>query len=112
MVTKGFLGETPLQESQNLVLSSSVMDLICKLDPKDPIITFELKEGRNTISSLKIMPDIHLDSMLILSVDKFLKENRMDKSLLNNVKVKGRVNLSSSSHKIVMAFVNALNSQT
>lgn len=51
----------------------------------------------------------HFDSLLIDSIDRFFKRNKINPLSLNRAKTRGRLNKVSSSHKIAKTVVIALN---
>ncbi|HAU07399.1 MAG: hypothetical protein UW46_C0005G0005 [Candidatus Yanofskybacteria bacterium GW2011_GWF1_44_227] len=77
-------------------------------DPHKVIVY--LKEESGTVDFVEIVADHKFDHVLIGAVDKFLKKNKINPLSLKEVKVGGHIDKNSSSHKMVLAFVSALNS--
>ena len=69
--------------------------------------TLELKQGRVLINALDFSFHNNLDDLLIFSVDKILKENRIEALSLKTVKVGGDVDKNSSAYKIALSFIKA-----
>lgn len=89
---------------------SHMPELTIIVNSSNQDILAELKEKGKIIDRMTIPYNLHLDSILIASVDKFLKKNNIEPESLNNVKVKGKSSPTSSSHRIVSTFVKALKS--
>ena len=70
-------------------------------------ITLELKQGKKWIDALDFSFHGNLDDLLISSVDKVLKKNRIEASSLKTIKVEGNVDKNSSAFKIAFTFVQA-----
>ena len=70
-------------------------------------IRLELKRGRMLIDALDFSFQSNLDDLLISSVDKILKRNRIDALSLKTIKIEGDVDKNSSSYKIALTFVQA-----
>ncbi|KKT28451.1 MAG: hypothetical protein UW43_C0006G0015 [Candidatus Yanofskybacteria bacterium GW2011_GWA1_44_21] len=86
------------------------MDLVITLGKENKVI-LELRNKKGLIDRLQIEPHLHLDSILISSVDKFFKRNKIKAEFIDNVKVKGIASPTSSSHRIIQTFAQALKSQ-
>jgi hypothetical protein len=87
------------------------MILSIKIDNNLKEITASLKDGRRVLDSIKIGAGKDLDYLLIASIDKLFKRNRINPTMLNSVSVVGHIDKNSSSHKIILAFVQALKAQ-
>ena len=70
-------------------------------------VTLELKQGRVLIDTLDFSFHGNLDDLLISSVDKVLKENRIEELSLKTVSIEGNVDKNSSAYKIALTFVKA-----
>ena len=70
-------------------------------------IRLELKQGRVLIDTLDFYFHANLDDLLISSVDKILKENKIEALSLKTVKVGGDVDKNSSAYKIAFSFIKA-----
>ena len=82
------------------------MDLIINFKDLGKI-GLELKQGRVSIDTLDFSFQGNLDDVLITSVDKFLKKNRINALSLKTVRVDGRVDQNSSAYKIALTFIKA-----
>ena len=69
--------------------------------------TLELKQGRVLINALDFSFRNNLDDLLIFSVDKILKENRIEALSLKTVRVEGDIDKNSSAYKIAVSFIEA-----
>lgn len=85
------------------------MDLIIK-SPALKNITLELKRSRTTVDTVDFSFDKNLDTLLIVSIDKFLKRNRIDILSLKSVRIDENIDKVSSLYKIVKAYQAAVNS--
>ncbi len=70
-------------------------------------IRLELVRGRVSIDRLDFLFQGNLDDMLITSVDKILKKNRIETLSLKTVRIGGRVDKNSSAYKIALTFIKA-----
>lgn len=70
-------------------------------------ITLKLKRGQLVVDALDFSFHGNLDDLLIASVDKIFKRNRIEASSLKTIKVEGEVDKNSSAYKIAQTFVNA-----
>ncbi|MBI2068489.1 MAG: hypothetical protein HYT67_00035 [Candidatus Yanofskybacteria bacterium] len=70
-------------------------------------IRLELKQGRRVEDTLDFSFHGNLDDLLISSVDKVLKENRIEALSLKTVSIGGDVDKNSSAYKIALAFIKA-----
>lgn len=73
----------------------------------DPALENDLKNNAKGIVP-KGGVDIHFDTLLVTSIDKILKKNRMDILSLSEVEVGGNANESSSAYQIVQTVVKAI----
>ncbi len=71
----------------------------------------QLMEGETLLDQLIIPIDIHFDTMLVTSIDKIIKKNRIEKSSLRMVQVAPREDLSSVSYRTAQAVAEAIKSQ-
>jgi len=67
------------------------------------------KNGQN-IDQLIIGVDFHFDTVLVTSIDKLLKKNKIDKSSLNKAKVCMKEDFSSVAFRTAQAVAEAINS--
>ena len=70
-------------------------------------ITLKLKRGQTVVDALDFSFHSNLDDLLISSVDKILKRNRIDALSLKTIKIEGDVDKNSSAYKIALTFVQA-----
>jgi hypothetical protein len=70
-----------------------------------------LSRGSIVVDQLIIGLDIHFDTVLVTSIDKVFKRNRIGKSSLNMVKVSPDSDLSSVAYRTAQAVVAAIKSQ-
>jgi hypothetical protein len=67
----------------------------------------QLRNGRRLIATLDFSFRGNLDDLLISSVDKILKENRIEALSLKTMRIGGKVDRNSSAYKIALAFIKA-----
>ena len=84
------------------------MNLIINFTKNRGEVELKLLEGKKLIDSLTFNFDANLDEVLILTVDKILKRNRIESLSLKTVKVAGNIEQSSSAHKIAETFIEAI----
>lgn len=70
-------------------------------------IELKLKQGARLIDALDFSFHGNLDDLLISSVDKVLKENRIEALSLKTISVEGNVDKNSSAYKIALSFIKA-----
>lgn len=70
-------------------------------------IELRLMRGTKLIDALDFSFHGNLDDLLISSVDKVLKENRIEELSLKTVSIGGNVDKNSSAYKIALSFVKA-----
>lgn len=85
------------------------MNLIIKLDKKSRDIELILKEGNKVIDRFILTADHNLDTLLIESIDKILKKNRIDSTRLKKAIIEGELDKTSSTHRIIRVCAKALN---
>ena len=71
-------------------------------------VRLELFQGDQEIDAVDFGFDSNLDTVLIQSVDKILKRNRITTSSLTEVKVVGDVDPNSSAYKIAQTWIEAV----
>lgn len=71
-------------------------------------IELRLTKAGKLIDTLDFSFRGNLDDLLISSVDKILKGNRIEELSLKTVKVEGDIDKNSSAHKIAVSFIEAL----
>ena len=84
------------------------MNLIINFTKNRGEVELKLLEGKKLIDSLTFNFDANLDEVLILTVDKILKRNRIESLSLKTVKVAGNIEQSSSAYKIAETFIEAI----
>jgi hypothetical protein len=67
-----------------------------------------LKEGRAVMDTVDFEFDKNVDTLLLESVDKILKRNKIDITSLKNVRLVGDIDKNSSLYKIVKSFESAV----
>ena len=78
--------------------------------PLDPALGNKRhSEGKNLVPKSGV--DIHFDTVLVSSIDKILKKNRIETSSLKTVKVRGQVDQSSVAYHVALAVAAALESK-
>ncbi len=70
-------------------------------------IELKLVQGKKLIDTLDFLFHGNLDDLLISSVDKILKENRIEALSLKTVRTGGSVDKNSSAYKIALSFIKA-----
>lgn len=70
-------------------------------------IEIRLMWGKKLIDTLDFSFQGNLDDLLISSVDKILKENRIEELSLKTVSIGGNVDKNSSAYQIALSFVKA-----
>lgn len=70
-------------------------------------VQLRLLRGREVVSALDFSFYANLDDLLISSVDKILKENRIEALSLKTISVEGNVDKNSSAYKIAVTFSKA-----
>lgn len=80
------------------------------LDPHTKRAEAASQPAENTARS-GVRVDNHFDTKLVTSIDKILKENRIETSSLKTVKVQGSVDSSSVAYNIALAVAAALKSK-
>lgn len=70
-------------------------------------VEIRLRNGKRLIDTLDFSFRGNLDNLLISSVDKILKENRIEALSLKTLRIGGKVDSNSSAYKIALAFVKA-----
>ena len=71
-------------------------------------IRLELKQRSMFIDALDFSFHANLDDLLITSVDKIFKRNRIETLSLKTIKVAGNVDKNSSAYKIAQTFIEAV----
>ncbi len=71
-------------------------------------IELKLLKNKEVLDMLTIKLDIHLDTLLVTSIDKILKRNRIDTLSLSDVRVAGSVEPSSVAYLVAKAIAEAL----
>ena len=71
-------------------------------------IELRLTNAGKLIYALDFSFNSNLDDLLISSVDKVLKENRIEALSLKTVRVEGDIDKNSSAYKIAVSFIEAL----
>ena len=71
-------------------------------------IELQLTKAGKLIDALDFSFHGNLDDLLISSVDKVLKENRIEALSLKTVGVEGDIDKNSSAYKIAVSFIEAL----
>ena len=84
------------------------MNLIINFTEKRGEVELKLQEGKRLIDTLTFEFEANLDSVLILAVDKIFKRNKIETLSLKMVKITGKVEKSSSAHKIAQTFIEAI----
>lgn len=69
------------------------------------ILEMSLRRGKAVIAAVDFSFDKYVDTLLIESIDKFLKENRIEPMRIDTVRVVGAIDKNSSLYKILQAFV-------
>ena len=87
------------------------MDLIISSEKGTENYSLQLKKGRLIIAKGELSVKGYLDAELIKTVDKFLKENRINPLSLNKVLVKGLNDKTSSKQRIISTFAVAASIQ-
>ena len=70
-------------------------------------VELKLMSNKKLIDTLTFNFDANLDSVLIASVDKILKENRIETLSLKTISIAGEVDRNSSAYKIALSFIKA-----
>jgi len=84
------------------------MNLIINFTEKRGEVELELQEGKELIDALDFSFHANLDDLLITSVDKIFKRNRIETLSLKTIKVAGNVDKNSSAYKIAQTFIEAV----
>jgi hypothetical protein len=71
-------------------------------------IEITLNEGKAVLDTVNFEFDKNLDTLLIESVDKVLKRNKIDITSLKNIGLVGDIDKNSSLYKIVESFKSAV----
>ena len=71
-------------------------------------VELKLLKGKKLIDALDFSFKGNLDDMLISSVDKILKKNRIETLSLKTIKIEGDVDKNSSAYKIAQTFIEAV----
>ncbi len=71
-------------------------------------VAVKLTRNGEDLDMLMVPLDIHFDTMLVTSIDKILKRNRIEPLSICLVKVGGRVNKSSVAYMMAQAIAAAL----
>lgn len=87
------------------------MNLIIFFPQPRPEVELRLTHKESLVDQLIIPLDIHFDTVLVTSIDKLLKRNKIDVSSLNNVQVGPETDLSSVAYRTAQAVVAALKTQ-
>ncbi|OGN33611.1 MAG: hypothetical protein A3I39_01240 [Candidatus Yanofskybacteria bacterium RIFCSPLOWO2_02_FULL_47_9b] len=74
-------------------------------------VELRLCQSGQTIDQLIIGVDFSFDKVLVTSIDKIIKRNRIEKSSLNTVKVSSEEDLSSVAFRVAQAVAEAIKSQ-
>ena len=74
-------------------------------------VELRLCQSGQTIDQLIIGVDFSFDKVLVTSIDKIIKRNRIDKSSINTVKVSSEDDLSSVAFRAAQAVAEAIKSQ-
>jgi len=85
------------------------MDLSIKKGQKDGDYSLLLNRGDLAIDKLDFSSNLHFDDLLIYSVDKILKRNKIDIQSVNRVYVDKHIDKNTSAFKMIAAFTSALN---
>ncbi len=83
------------------------MDLIINFTKKRGEVELKLQKGRVCIDTLTFDFEANLDSVLISTVDKILKRNKIETLSLKTVKIGGDIDKNSSAYKIALTFCKA-----
>jgi len=73
-------------------------------------VELQLNQDGGLLDRLIFALDIHFDTMLVTSIDKILKRNRIEPTSLKSVKVAGLVDQSSVAYQVARAVVAAMES--
>ncbi|MBX4190106.1 hypothetical protein KW791_02315 [Candidatus Parcubacteria bacterium] len=85
------------------------MDNILTIHLKNKVeCELELAKGEAVLDTLAFPLDIHFDTMLVTSIDKILKKNRIETSSLKKVNIAGFVAESSVAYHIASSVKAAL----
>ncbi len=71
-------------------------------------IALELKQDRKLIDILDFSFKADLDTVLIDTVDKFLKKNRINLLSLNRITIAGDIDKHSSAYTVVKTWISAV----
>ena len=74
-------------------------------------VELRLYQSEQAIDQLIIGVDFNFDTVLVTSIDKIIKRNRIDKSSINTVKVSSEEDLSSVAFRVAQAVAEAIKSQ-
>ena len=74
-------------------------------------VELRLCRSGQVIDQLIIGVDFNFDTVLVTSIDKIIKRNRIEKSSLNTVKVSSEEDLSSVAFRVAQAVAEAIKSQ-
>ena len=85
------------------------MELIIYFENKQIVELRLMRDGRN-LDMLMVPIDIHFDTVLVTSIDKLLKRNRIDPLSLGGVSVTGQTDQSSVAYHIACSVAAAIKS--
>jgi hypothetical protein len=85
------------------------MELIIYFEPDSPQTVLRLMDDEHLIDELIIGVDIHFDTVLVTSIDKLLKKNRIEQSSLKLVSVAPKTDNGSVAYRTAQAVAEAIN---
>lgn len=71
-------------------------------------LRLKLKEGKQVLDTVDFAFDKNVDTLLIGSIDKFLKRNKIDILSLKTVNVSGDIDKNSSLYKVIQTWIAAV----
>ena len=72
------------------------------------VVQIQLKEGRRVIDEESLTVSQDFDSMLIRGLDKLLAKNNIERLLIKNVKIAGKMHPTAISAMVLKTVVSAL----
>lgn len=84
-------------------------ELIIKIDKNSDRVGLLLRVFGKEADSLEFGQNGHMDKLLIVDVDNFLKRNNISITSFKKIGIEGVFDDSKSTHRAVKAFLSALN---